>query len=103
MFISFKKYFFVFLLSKISLFNCFVAYNSFEPFFVVKRDGERDLNIRMTDYLDTIGEQDKLIDIEDISLLNTFKWDYERIGKRLEPFIKASKEYIKEALKENTI
>ena len=74
-----------------------------KPFFVVKRDGERDLNIRMTDYLDTIGEQDKLIDIEEISLLNTFKWDYERIGKRLEPFIKASKEYIKEALKDNNI
>ncbi len=74
-----------------------------KPFFVVKRDGERDLNIRMTDYLDTIGEQDKLIDIEEISLLNTFKWDYEKIGKRMEPFIKASKEYIKEALKDNTI
>lgn len=74
-----------------------------KPFFVVKRDGERDLNIRMTDYLDTIGEQDKLVSIEEIGLFNTYNWDYEKIGKRLEPFIKISKEYIKEALNDNSI
>ncbi|MBR4909259.1 MAG: polysaccharide pyruvyl transferase family protein [Acidaminococcaceae bacterium] len=72
-----------------------------KPFFVVKRDGERDLNIRLTDYLETIGEQDKLVDIEEIGLFNSFKWDYEKIGKRLERFIKVSKEYVNEALGEN--
>ena len=67
-------------------------------FLVTKRHYEQDINMRMTDYLDTIGEQDKFVDILSVDSLDDFVWDYEKIYKITDEFIEKSKEYLEKAL-----
>lgn len=69
-----------------------------KKFIVVKRCLEEDINIRMTDYLDTIGEQDKFVDILSVDSLEDFVWDYDKIHKITNDFIEKSKNYLEKAL-----
>ena len=71
-----------------------------KKFIVAKRHYLQDINIRMTDFLDTIGEQDKFVDITTVNSLDDFVWDYEKIHKTTDEFIVKSKEYLKNALTE---
>ena len=54
----------------------------------------------MIDFLDTIDEQDKFVDITKVNSLDDFVWDYEKIHKMTDEFIAKSKEYLKNALTE---
>ncbi len=67
-------------------------------FIVVKRFAVTDMNIRMTDFLDTIDEQDKFVDITEVDSLEGFVWDYEKIHKITDEFVKKSKKYLERAL-----
>lgn len=69
-----------------------------KKFIVIKRCLEEDINIRMTDYLDTIGEQDKFVDILTVDSLDGFVWDYEKIHSLTDDFIEKSKKYLEKAL-----
>ena len=71
-----------------------------KKFIVTKRHYEQDINMRMTDFLDTIDEQNKFIDITKVNSLDEFVWDYEKIHKTTDEFIAKSKEYLKNALTE---
>jgi len=70
-----------------------------KPFLIVKRENTRDLNIRMLDYLEKIDELEKLVDIDMISDLKSFTWNYEIIEKKMDNFIEMSKRYINDALR----
>ena len=63
-----------------------------------KRHWEQDINMRMTDFLDTIDEQDKFVDILSVDSLEDFVWDYEKIHKITNDFIEKSKDYLEKAL-----
>lgn len=65
-----------------------------KKFLVAKRYYVEDINNRMIDYLDTIGESDKLLDVSDLTTLDNMKWDYVKINERLQKFINNSKEYL---------
>lgn len=69
-----------------------------KKFLVTKRHWEQDINMRMTDFLDTIDEQDKFVDITAVGSLDDFIWDYEKIYKITDEFIEKSKEYLEKAL-----
>lgn len=67
-------------------------------FLVTKRHWEQDINMRMTDFLDTIDEQDKFVDILLVDSLEDFVWDYEKIHNITDEFIEKSKDYLEKAL-----
>jgi len=69
-----------------------------KKFLVVKRYSAMEINNRLEDYLDTIGESDKLTDLMDIEDINALSWDYEKIYQRLNPLIAGSKEFLRKAL-----
>ena len=71
-----------------------------KKFLVAKRYWIQDINVRMTDFLETIGEQDKFVDISSVESLDDFAWNYEKIFSITEEFIVNSKEYIKKTLTE---
>ena len=65
-----------------------------KKFLVAKRYYVENINNRMIDYLDTIGESDKLLDVSDLSTLDNMEWDYDKINKNLSKFISHSKDYL---------
>lgn len=67
-------------------------------FFAIKRSNVRNLNIRLIDYLNTIGETDKLVDIFQIDCIDNYTWDYSKIEKNMKGFILTSKDYIASAI-----
>lgn len=91
-------------------------------FIVMRRAGKTDMNIRLEDYLEFLGEKDKSFDVEKLDRLSirdtldemssmdsvgrklgfcrqeTLTWDYEKIQKRMEAFILKSKDYLDQAL-----
>lgn len=71
-----------------------------KKYLVAKRYWVQDINVRMTDFLETIGEQDKFVDISSVESLDDFAWNYEKIYSITEKFIVTSKEYIKKTLTE---
>lgn len=70
-------------------------------FITLKRAWKFDMNVRLSDYLDLLGERDKYFEINEISDLDNLKnltWDYEKIHKNMDAFILKSKDYLKKAL-----
>ena len=67
-------------------------------YLVVKRVSSIDLNMRLEDYLSYLGETDKYVEIEDIQQLSELEWNYEKICKIIDPFVKSSKKYISDAI-----
>jgi len=72
-----------------------------KPFLVIKRASKRNLNVRLTDYLETIDELDKLVDIEELEVLDNFRWDYKKIDYKIKELVAFSKNFINESLKNN--
>ncbi len=65
-----------------------------KKFLVAKRYYIENINNRMIDYLDTIEESDKLLDISDLATLDNMKWNYDKINENLSKFINRSKDYL---------
>ena len=63
-------------------------------FLVIERSNTRNLNIRLTDYLEKIGETDKLVDITRVNNVERYIWDYSKIKNNMDKFIDDSKKYI---------
>lgn len=63
-------------------------------FLIIERSNIRNLNIRLTDYLEKIGETDKLVDITRVNNLEKYVWDYSKIENNMNKFIDESKKYI---------
>ncbi len=69
-----------------------------KKFVVLKRNYVRDINIRLTDYLASIGQIDKLIDPTEDIKLDAMQWDYTAIGAKLDEFRAFSKSFLDDAL-----
>lgn len=69
-------------------------------FFITKRKETFDINNRLYDYLKTIGQQDKMTDLQTVKGLSYFQWDMETLHRRLEEKRIASKQYLADALKD---
>jgi len=67
-------------------------------FFVINRRNNKNLNIRMSDYLCKIEETDKLVDITHIGSLSNYSWDYNKIKKNMDAFIKVSQDFLLNSL-----
>lgn len=70
-------------------------------FITLKRAGKIDMNIRLSDYLDLLGEKDKCLgtdEMYDLDKLDLLTWDYEKIHNKMDAFIMRSKNYLKIAL-----
>ena len=67
-------------------------------FIVINRCYTQDINIRMTDFLDTINEQDKFVDITEVESFEELIWDYEKIHRATGDFIEISKMYLEKNL-----
>lgn len=70
-----------------------------KKFFVTSRCSKMNINNRMVDYLSTIGEQNKFVDLSNLDL-NMYKWDYKEINSKIIEFKNKSIEYLNEILKE---
>ncbi|MDE6678081.1 MAG: polysaccharide pyruvyl transferase family protein [Ruminococcus sp.] len=69
-------------------------------FLVTKRKETFNINNRLFDYLKTIGQQDKMTDLQTVKGLSYFQWDMDAIHKRLEEKRIVSKQYLADALKD---
>ena len=67
-----------------------------KKFFVLKRYYTENINNRMLDYLNTIGESDKMIDVQNLKSVKDFEWNYDKINFKLEEFVNNSKNYLNE-------
>ena len=67
---------------------------------VVKRIYSVDINNRIIDFLKTIHQEDKFINLENNCKIDSLKWDYNEINKILKTFISSSKKFLNDALKE---
>lgn len=72
-----------------------------KKFFVLKRYYTENINNRMFDYLNTIDERDKMIDITNFISINDFEWNYTKIDSKLEEFVNNSKQYLKRNILED--
>lgn len=54
-----------------------------KKFFVISRINTTELNFRMQDYLQLIGQQDKMVDISTVGSITDYQWDYDKIDKIL--------------------
>lgn len=72
-----------------------------KKFFVLKRYYTENINNRMLDYLNTIDECDKMIDITNFKSINDFEWNYTKIDSKLEEFVTNSKQYLKRNILED--
>lgn len=69
-----------------------------KKFLVVMRQFEEDINNRMVDYLHTIHQSDKFVDLDKIDI-DLLEWDYVSINKILEEKRILSKEFLDKALR----
>lgn len=63
-------------------------------FLSIKRVNSEDINIRITDLLEYIGARDKLVNIEDISDLKIYNWNFSLYNLKVQQLVKTSKEYL---------
>lgn len=66
-----------------------------KKFAVLKREYDVNINNRMIDFLNNIGQIDKFINVEDLNKIDKFVWDYERISNYVEEFRKKSIKFLK--------
>lgn len=71
-----------------------------KKFVLLKREYVSDINIRMTDFLKLISEEDKFISVNELDNINSLEWDFNKIDQRLSNIINYSKEFIKKAILE---
>lgn len=69
-------------------------------FVALKRLGKVDINNRVQDYLEEIGQTDKSLAIDDIDCLKGLTWNYKQIDARIEARRKASLLFLEDALRE---
>lgn len=65
-----------------------------KKFLAVKRYYNIDINVRQKDYLDTIHQEDKMVNLAKVKDLGRFQWDYEKINRLLTEKKEFSKNYI---------
>lgn len=70
-----------------------------KKFIALKREYKEDINVRLTDYLDTIKSRDKYVSILNIDNLKQFEWDYKKIRQNLSDFISKSLIFLRDNLK----
>ncbi len=63
-------------------------------FIAVKRQDALNLNMRLMDYLDTLGESNKYVDLDKVIRFDDFSWDGEKIQQNLERFRKKSERFL---------
>ena len=69
-----------------------------KKFFVINRRNNKNLNVRMNDYLLKIGESNKLVDISQVESLDNYVWDYKKIEDSMNEFIRYSKDYLESSI-----
>ena len=69
-----------------------------KKFIVTKREYKEDINNRMIDYLSTIDESDKFIDITKIVNIDKLNWDYNKINEKIKEFREKSINYLDKSL-----
>lgn len=67
-------------------------------FITVKRGESLDMNIRLTDYLSCIGEEDKYVDVNRVENLSYFTWNFDKIEERVFTFRANSEEYLRKVI-----
>lgn len=67
-------------------------------FFAVTRDYTVDINIRLTDFLETIHQKDKMILNCKFKFADEYKWDYELIKRILSEKKRISEEFLEKAI-----
>lgn len=70
-----------------------------KKFFVLKRESKININNRMIDYMNTIGENNKIIDTYKLNEIDQFSWDYSKIKELLNNFVLYSKKYLDDVIK----
>lgn len=71
-----------------------------KKFISLERQFAENINNRMIDYLKTIRQTDKMINIANIKFAEKFEWNYDVIDKCLEKKKHLSKKYLDNALKD---
>lgn len=72
-----------------------------KSFFAVTRDYTVDINVRLTDFLETIHQKDKLISNCEFKPVEEYIWDYKSVKQILSEKIKVSEEFLKNAIAPN--
>ena len=72
-----------------------------KKYIVLERTYYENINNRMIDFLQTIGEEDKLIKSDFMPEIEDMIWDYKKISDRIEKLKAASISYLNNALKIN--
>ena len=69
-------------------------------FIMLKRNFVRDINVRITDYLELISQKDKYFALDKHILLNDLKWDYHLISSNLDYYRQKSVELLKHSFED---
>lgn len=74
--------------------------NYHTPFIVTTRKEKFEMTNRLKDFLQTISQEDKFVDLSQLTDLNVLNWNFDNIGQRLLPKIEFSKHYLKSIVKQ---
>ncbi len=69
--------------------------NYHTPFIVTTRKEKFEMNNRLKDFLHTINQEEKFVDLSQLTDLNVLNWNFNNIDQRLLPKIEFSKQYLK--------
>ncbi len=70
-----------------------------KKFLAVRRASQVNWNVRLEDYLDTLEEKDKYVEVESLSSFAALNWDDEKVQRKLAAWIGKSKEFLDKALR----
>lgn len=70
----------------------------FQRRFVAVERKKSDLGNRLTDFLCTIGQENKFVQIDELASWDDLDWDYEEIDRRIETERRHSAEYLQKSL-----
>ncbi len=67
-------------------------------FLLTRRKEKYDINQRLQDYIDLIGEPDKYVRLEDAGDLGQLVWDFDKMHQRIEEKAAKSREFLRAAI-----
>ena len=67
-------------------------------FLLTRRKEKYDINQRLQDYIELIGQQDKYVRLDSIDSLETLSWDFDSMHRRIEKKAAESRAFLQEAI-----
>ena len=69
-------------------------------FLLTRRKEKYDINQRLQDYIELIGQQDKYVRLDSIDSLETLSWDFDSMHRRIDTKAAKSRAFLREAIGE---